>query len=65
MFDDILTNENRSDITWNRNCGNCQHGSHILSKFSDKVLCQKKEKHVEKLYYCKDWYGQYTVCMGI
>ena len=65
MFEDILTNENRSDITWNRNCDNCQHGSHILSKKPPLIFCQKKETHADKFYYCEQWYGQFTPHFGI
>ena len=36
-------------------CGNCNHGSHILSNFPDKVLCQKFRRHKDVNYVCRNW----------
>ena len=53
-FDDILLPD-ESDITWNKSCKDCNHGSFILSNFPDKVLCQTKRQHVDKNFYCNLW----------
>jgi hypothetical protein len=56
MYDDIikkdLTAQKKHGITWNRNCGNCNFGSMILSKYPEKVYCQQKSKHMEKAFFC-------------
>ena len=36
-------------------CKNCIHGSHILSNYPDKVLCQKYKKHKDLNYKCRNW----------
>lgn len=36
-------------------CDNCRHGSHILSNYPDKVLCQKYRRHKDINYVCKNW----------
>lgn len=36
-------------------CRNCNHGSHILSNYPDKVLCQKYRKHKDFNYKCRNW----------
>ena len=64
MFEDILTE--KDEITWNRNCGNCEYSSTILSTDLPKLYCQKKEMHVPKDFYCGgDYYGKYSVHFGI
>lgn len=55
-FDDILLPDGEgSDITWNKSCKDCNHGSFILSNFSGQVMCQTKRIHVDKDFYCKLW----------
>lgn len=36
-------------------CDNCLHGSHILSNFPGKVLCQKYKRHKDITYVCRNW----------
>jgi hypothetical protein len=55
MFNDILTSNEKDDITWNKQCTNCAHASHILSNYPEKIFCQEKERHMEKAFYCRGW----------
>jgi hypothetical protein len=55
MFDDILPKDENSDITWNKKCKDCNHGSFILSNYPGKVLCQSKRTHVDHNFYCNKW----------
>ena len=36
-------------------CKNCVHGSHILSNYPGKVLCQKYRRHKDLNYKCNNW----------
>ena len=36
-------------------CKNCNHGSHILSNYPDKVLCAKYQRHKDFDYKCRNW----------
>lgn len=59
MFEDIIKERK---ITWNRNCGNCEYSSTILSTNLPMLFCRKRESHVDKYFYCEvDYYGKYSV----
>ncbi len=55
MFEDLLTEKDKDDITWKKSCHNCNHASFILSNFPKKILCQLLSTHKPKEYYCNKW----------
>jgi hypothetical protein len=66
MFEDLLTDAKKSDInkkddvTWTQSCHNCNHSSFILSNFPGKILCQKKQRHFDKHWFCTMWIKRKT-----
>lgn len=38
-----------------QNCDSCKHGSHLLSNYPGKVLCDMYNRHKDLDYCCRNW----------